>query len=120
MINPQRRVFSRIPFHGKATLCVDERNQACDVLDLSLKGALLSVDFCPVASEALCVLSLQLDDERTIRMNGRIAHTEPPRIGITWTTIDLDSVTHLRRLLELNLGDAELLERELSAMLTAR
>ena len=29
-------------------------------------------------------------------------------------SIDLDSITHLRRLVELNLGDEKLLERELS------
>jgi len=28
-------------------------------------------------------------------------------------SIDLDSITHLRRLLELNLGDPQLVEREL-------
>jgi hypothetical protein len=33
--------------------------------------------------------------------------------------IDLDSISHLRRLIELNLGDQEELERELGALLKA-
>jgi hypothetical protein len=31
-------------------------------------------------------------------------------------SIDLDSITHLRRLVELNAGDPALLERELTAL----
>jgi len=34
-------------------------------------------------------------------------------------TIDVDSMTHLRRLIELNLGDPTLLERELKALVSA-
>jgi hypothetical protein len=34
-------------------------------------------------------------------------------------SIDIDSVTHLRRLVELNLGNADLLQRELSALVSS-
>ena len=37
-------------------------------------------------------------------------------LGLRCVDIDLDSITHLRRLVELNLGETELLERELSAL----
>ncbi|MCG8610315.1 MAG: hypothetical protein MI864_07240, partial [Pseudomonadales bacterium] len=33
--------------------------------------------------------------------------------------IDLDSITHLKRLIELNVGDPSLIERELSALIDA-
>jgi hypothetical protein len=36
------------------------------------------------------------------------------QLSLSCTEIDLDSITHLRRLLELNLGDPDLIERELS------
>jgi hypothetical protein len=34
--------------------------------------------------------------------------------GLQWRNIDVDSLTHLRRLLELNLNDPSLLDRELA------
>jgi hypothetical protein len=45
-----------------------------------------------------------------------IAHQQNDELGVRCVDIDLDSITHLRRLVELNLGETELLERELSAL----
>ena len=49
-------------------------------------------------------------------MDVEIAHRENDELGLNCKDIDVDSITHLRRLVELNLGDPELLERELSAL----
>ena len=37
-------------------------------------------------------------------------------VGMVCRHIDVDSISHLRRLVELNLGDEALLERELAAL----
>lgn len=116
---PQRRNFSRIQFQGRARLSVDDQELDCEVVDLSLHGALVAV----AAQAALqpgqrCLLEIKLDDGATVvRMEGDIVHREHGRIGLVCREIDLDSMTHLRRLLALNLGDAELLHREFSALL---
>lgn len=115
---PEHRKFTRIHFHGDATLSIGDSEMPCEVLDLSLKGALLQVSG-PVdaAPGQRCLLELALDDgTATVRMEGDIAHHGNGRIGLVCREIDLDSITHLRRLLELNLGDAELLHREFSAL----
>ena len=44
------------------------------------------------------------------------AHVMPHRIGFEWQKIDLDSFAELKRLVELNLGDPAILNRELSAL----
>lgn len=46
-----------------------------------------------------------------------MAHCNGEQAGLLCLTIDIDSVTHLRRLVELNLGDTDLLERELSHLI---
>jgi hypothetical protein len=46
------------------------------------------------------------------------SHTRGQNAGLLCLDIDIDSVTHLRRLVELNLGDSDLLERELSALIS--
>lgn len=49
-------------------------------------------------------------------MTVSLAHEKGRQLGFYCEEIDLDSITHLRRLIELNLGSSELLERELSAL----
>ena len=50
-------------------------------------------------------------------MNVKVAHVEGRYAGLVCEGIDIDSVTHLRRLVELNLGDPDLLDRELSSLI---
>jgi hypothetical protein len=49
-------------------------------------------------------------------MRGKISHVEADHLGIESTGIDIESITHLRRLMELNLGDSSILDRELAAL----
>ena len=46
----------------------------------------------------------------------QVAQAQELQLGLVCRSIDLDSVTHLRRLLELQLGDPTLLERDLAAL----
>lgn len=118
-----RRHHSRITFHTAAHLVVGNRRIPARVLDLSLKGALVQLPDSDqrLGAEAnpLCQLEIDLDDAESDRicMKVGIAHARQGRIGLLCQDIDLDSITHLRRLVELNLGDPALLERELSALI---
>jgi len=60
-----------------------------------------------------CRIEIALEGGGAIRMQARVAHVAGGRIGLEREHIDIDSITHLRRLVELNLGDPALLEREL-------
>ncbi|WP_346289016.1 PilZ domain-containing protein, partial [Zoogloea sp.] len=74
------------------------------------------------ARDTPCALTIDLepDGEVQVLMSGQIAHVEARgdalHLGLVCREIDLDSITHLRRLVELNLGDAELLEREVALL----
>ncbi|MGB1059017.1 MAG: hypothetical protein ACPGZU_02735, partial [Ketobacter sp.] len=46
------------------------------------------------------------------------AHLEGNRTGIACDHIDVDSASHLRRIVELNTGNEALLEREIEALVT--
>ncbi len=113
-----KRRFTRIPFAGGATLAWAGRRLAVDLLDISLRGALLQLPDAggPGAGEAV-VLEVPLDDPRAvIVMPGRIARLEGRQAGLEAGALDLDSMTCLRRLMELNLGDDALVHRELAAL----
>ncbi len=114
----ERRHYSRIAFHTPAHLILSDRNIGVVVVDLSLKGALVSLPAdTQLENGTGCTLRLRLDDVGShIRMEMKVTHVRGRDAGLVCRSIDLDSVTHLRRLVELNLGDEKLLERELSAL----
>jgi len=117
----ERRHFSRIPFHAQGHLHADkgEMHLNCEVLDVSLKGILLAK---PEGWQGLLNDKYQVDlllenGELVIKMAAAVAHIDNDSVGFLCEHIDLDSITHLKRLVELNLGDPELLQRELSALI---
>ena len=116
----ERRQFQRIPLQRSATLTHGGRTTLCELADVSLKGALLipAKDWQGECGEKVHV-DIVLDElgDATIHMKGEIAHIEGDHIGIQCHQLDLDSATLLRRVVELNLADPDLLERELHAMI---
>ncbi len=115
-VQEQRR-FSRIAFDAPATVTQHAHEWQTRVIDLSLKGVLVkALEDHEVTADTEATVTVQLDGSTGIIMQCRMAHSEPGRCGFHCEHIDLDSITHLRRLVELNLGDEELLERELSRL----
>lgn len=120
--NKEHRHFSRTPFHTNVELVfqTDKVPHRAHMLDISLRGALLETMQTMPRSyrDKLCVLTLALGrDAGHITMNGRVVHQQGQRIGIECLSIDVDSITNLRRLIELNQGDETLMNRELAEML---
>ena len=114
-----RRHFTRIPMDNEVTLACGAQQWNSQLLDISLKGALLATpeEFgeCPNCS---CRLMFMLNEtDVTIMMVGNIVHQEDGQLGFRCDNIDLDSITHLKRMVELNLGDESLLERELGELI---
>jgi hypothetical protein len=111
----ERRRFSRVPFIEIAKLMQGDHLWLVDVLDISLKGALLTR---PAAwsfdPEQSCVLQLILGrDDAVVTMRGRQAYAHGHRLGLHCEEIDIDSVSLLTGILEANTGDPSLVRREL-------
>lgn len=113
----ERRNFWRAVFHSPVRLTTAGRTFSAQLLDISLKGALLETDAAWQGKPGdQCRLSLELAPGATIAMDADVMHVEGPHLGLRCRTIDVDSITHLRRLVELNSGDAGLLDREFSSL----
>ena len=116
-----RRHFTRIPMDSSVRLACDGREWNTQLLDISLRGALLEepAGYQPAASgdcQLVCTLS---DTNISIKMEGAIVHHEEGKLGLRCDSIDLDSISHLKRMVELNLGNEALLERELGELIGA-
>lgn len=115
----ERRRFQRIAFDAPTELRQGQRHWPAKLLDLSLKGLLierpipwdadLSQDF-----EAIICLN---DKITQVRMQVELRHEEPARLGFICLYIDVDSMTHLHRLVELNVGDSTEMMRELRELI---
>ena len=118
---PKRRLFTRIPFEASVVLNTFPDKHECSLVDISLKGALVErLQPWNMALGDPCSVSVELAaDGTSIYMAGEVAHVEQGRLGVRCTEIDLESMTNLRRLVELNLGDEEALNREIHAMVHA-
>ena len=113
-----KRKFSRIPFDTTVHLVSAEGSWNCQLLDISLKGLLATMpaDWQAKTGDLYLVEMLTENEEATIRMEVSVMHTEDNHAGFRCEHIDLDSISHLRRLVELNLGDSDVLDRELSEL----
>jgi len=113
----ERRRFTRFTFDAPAQLQQGERQWAVAVDDISLKGVLLSrpADWQAPPSSAYH-LDITLNDETQVTMEVELVRETAGQLAFACRQIDLDSISHLRRLVELNLGDENLLERELAAL----
>ncbi|MDX1490300.1 MAG: PilZ domain-containing protein [Pseudohongiellaceae bacterium] len=112
-----RRAFTRVFFDAETVISQGTKSWPVELIDISLHGLLVKDpgDMNLVANSKL-EADIHLAGDLAIRMHLHIAHQEDDLIGLVCDDIDIDSMTHLRRLVELNTGDTGLLERELSAL----
>jgi hypothetical protein len=113
----ERRKFSRISIHKPAIIEADGKTWHAELLDISLKGVWLEkpADF-PCEEGKSVNIEIELGETEKIKMKAHTAHCEGNEAGFAWDEIDIDSLDHLRRMLELNAGDSSLIERELSEL----
>ncbi len=118
----EKRRFTRIPFDAEIRITHPHTGSAYDVqlLDISLKGALTTLPFAWQPEPGnIYLLELKLADSDTdikLRMEACLVHAENDHLGFQYQQMDLDTATHLHRLIELNLGDEKLVERELAEL----
>ena len=115
----ERRRFFRVVYSTPAQLQQGEQVWSTTLLDLSLQGALLNRPAnWTQQNNGLFTLSFTLaDSDIEIRMEVESTHLDDQKLGVYCHHIDIDSASHLRRLIELNAGDTELLLREFAHLL---
>ncbi len=114
----ERRRFQRVLFDAPAQLITPREVRDSAVVDVSFKGVLVRRPAgWRVLPEEGVLVEIQLEaPDSHIRMHAAVAHIEPDHVGLQCRHIDVESAAHLRRVVELNLGDAALLERELAML----
>lgn len=112
-----RRRFKRIAFDARTELSQGSNRWPVQLIDLSLKGLLIHrpEPWLGDPSQPF-VVDIHLGEDVDVYMEVKLSHEENEQLGFECLHIGLDSISHLRRLIELNLGDVEELEREMRAL----
>jgi hypothetical protein len=113
-----RRRFKRISFDAKTELTQGAKSWPVHLIDLSLKGLLIERPSPWLGNpDEPFIVDIHLNVDIDVQMEVRLTHDDHNHLGFVCEHIGLESVTHLRRLIELNLADHDELERELGALI---
>lgn len=114
----ERRQFSRILFNAECTLHQNDMEWPTEVLDISMKGILVhKPDHFAIDLSQPCEATIKLaGSDSYIIMSLLFSHEDTHALGFRCQYIDIDSMSHLKRLVELNLGSEDMLKRELDAL----
>jgi len=127
MVNNKRR-FQRIPFDAQVRLKLTNKSTESIITgllnDISLKGALIAVaDSMPALNVGqtgeLTIIPDQGDIQMVLTVEVAYQLTDSLHYGFNVLSFDVDSASHLRRLIEVNLGDESSLKRELGNLVEA-
>ncbi|GLS91663.1 cyclic diguanosine monophosphate-binding protein [Psychromonas marina] len=119
----ERRRFSRVIFSGHCSLSEEIAGEIeifeTEIIDISLNGALVRrPEEWHDEPDIMINLNLTLSgSEIILEINGVVCHQAEGLLGIKFLTLSLESLSHLRRLIELNLADEDLMNREISQLI---
>ena len=115
-----QRHFSRIQFDVHTHIIVHEKTYKTELLDISLKGALLAFEEeAPLLKVGdTCTLNIHLPSSSiNLVFEAKLVHLHEETYGIKFIREEIETFTHLRRLIELNLGDGDQVTNELHFLL---
>ena len=117
----ERRKFIRFPFHSRAEIQFRGLSATGTLRDISLNGALFAFDATPSDSPLLrpCRLHILYNgaNEPTSSFNGLVVHSRYETLGIKFIGVGDRERVALIQLIELNLGEPALLDRDVPGLL---
>ena len=120
----EHRRFRRINFVDAVQVIsedvdgVEASSWEAQCIDISMLGMLLEVpEGFPLIIGTPFEVQLILAEDIIIEMPCTLVHVEEQRAGFRAEMMSIDSLTNLRRLLELNLADSMEVERELAELI---
>ena len=115
----EKRNFQRVPFATDADILFNNQKYKGELLDISLNGALIQgKGSIQLEKGNRCALTIHLlETEIVLNFEADLVHTEGNRFGFKFVCEDTETARHLRRLLELNIGSAEEIDKEIAIWL---
>ena len=114
----EKRSYCRVNFDKPVSISINDQSRTGLLLDISLKGAMLQLETNEdISIDTVCQLNMALSEQEMIEMHATVVWIGDNQLGLRCDSIDLDSITNLKRLLELNMADPAFLDRELASLI---
>ncbi|PQJ88428.1 PilZ domain-containing protein [Aliivibrio sifiae] len=116
----ERRKFSRVVYQANAIILHNGTSLNGSLIDLSLHGLLVALDDdCELEpNEKMTVRFTLNESDIHIIAECKLINKTDNTLRLCISHIDIDSISHLKRLVELNVGNSDLLLRQLSELTT--
>ncbi len=115
----ERRRFRRFPIAGSVRLYSGTQMWQTELIDLSLRGVLVTIpEGWNGQPGSRYRLDVRMEGGLMIGMGVELVRVRAHDLAFSCQKIDLDSFTRLKRLVELNVGNVDVLNRELSVLLS--
>ncbi len=111
----EKRYFSRISFKADSRIEFSDKFYDGKLLDLSLRGALLKFnEQIPLKMNGSCTLIIHLhSSDIKLIFDAELVHIHENNLGFKFISEDIGTMTHLRNLISLNVGDYDKITDEL-------
>lgn len=111
-MDQEKRKRTRVPVHFDVTVSLPGEVIRIELINISLTGILCSSS--PLfRKDAACRVVISLSDDFKITVDSKILRIGEHETAISFTAMDEESYAHLKRLVQYNTGDADLIEKEL-------
>jgi hypothetical protein len=108
----EKRKRTRVPVHLDICVALPEKNVQITLINISLTGILCTAS--PLfRKDQTCRVVISLGEELKIAIDSKILRVDEHEAAIGFTSMDEESYGHLRRLVQYNRGDGDLIDREL-------
>lgn len=118
----EHRRFTRIQFDAVLQIYDPESKitWASELIDISLKGlkSARPIDWAITKHTHFETTLILAKNDIEIKLETNLVHFDEAILGFQIIHIDMESASYLHRLLELNLGDSTLLDREYSELIS--
>lgn len=107
----ERRTHTRVPAMFDACIILDRQEIPVKTWNLSLRGMECSTDSRFLEGKT-CMIQFILSPEVRFIIQGKLVHVGARATGIYFMTMDEDSFFHLKRLVQYNSANPEIIEDE--------
>ena len=121
-MNNERREFSRVRYEVEATLELGGELFGSEIVDLSLRGALVNTAASPRKGQQVA-LRFRLPQDGvpvSVRCTGTVVRADTRGLGVQFDEVDLESFQELLEVVKANSVDPDEVEGEFSRWLAAR
>jgi hypothetical protein len=110
-MDQDKRKRSRVPVHFDIAIVLRGERIQARIVNISLTGILCTTDRRFQKDDA-CTVVISLRDDLQITIDAKLLRVGKDETAISFTSMDEESFSHLKKVVQYNTGDADRIEKE--------